>query len=215
MIRVHEVFKSIQGEGSMAGYPFAFIRLAGCNLRCAYCDTQDAWEGGTEESVIEVANRIADMGVPRVLVTGGEPLHQPDGRVLVDALVERGLKVFVETNGSIDLEGLNPRCRIVMDVKTPSSGEVEATNVMNLMWLKPGDEIKFVIGDRNDYEWARAFCVGRGLQNTHWTILFSPVYGKLPLRDLADWVLDDGLNVCVRPQLHKLIWPEGERRDRI
>jgi 7-carboxy-7-deazaguanine synthase len=211
MVIVHEVFQGIQGEGSLAGFPFTFIRLAGCNLHCEYCDTPEARDpAGTEESVIELADRVAGMGLSRVMVTGGEPLLQKDGRVLIDALVERGLDVTVETNGSIELEGVNPRARIIMDVKTPGSGQEPATNIMNLMWLKPTDEVKFVLTSRRDYAWARDFCRTRGLFETGRTIHFSPAHGLLPATELAEWILADKLNARVHIQLHKLLWPGGE-----
>ena len=211
MVIVHEVFQGIQGEGSQAGYPFTFIRLAGCNLHCEYCDTPEARDPvGTEESVIELADRVAAMGLSRVMVTGGEPLLQKDGRVLIDALVERRLDVSVETNGSIDLEGVNPRARIIMDVKTPGSGETRATNIMNLMWLKATDEVKFVLASREDYVWGRDFCRTRGLFETGRMIHFSPVHGVLSATSLAEWILADRLNARIQIQLHKLLWPQGE-----
>jgi 7-carboxy-7-deazaguanine synthase len=211
MVIVHEVFQGIQGEGLRAGYPFTFIRLAGCNLACDYCDTPDArGPAGTEESVIELADRVAAMGVPRVMVTGGEPLTQKDGRVLIEALVERGLDVTVETNGSIELEGVSPKARIIMDVKTPGSGQGGTAHVMNLMWLKNTDEVKFVLTGREDYVWARDFCRARGLFASGRTIHFSPVHGVLSAASLAEWILADRLNARVHLQLHKVLWPEGE-----
>lgn len=211
MVNVHGIFKSIQGEGCRAGYPFIFVRLAGCNLRCSYCDTPDTFEEGSEQSVIEISDRIADLSVPRVMVTGGEPLMQKDGSVLVDALIERNLQVVLETNGTYDLSGINKRCRIVMDIKTPGSGEDKNNKVMNLMWLKANDEIKLVLTGREDYVWARDFCVQRGLLDSKWIVHFSPAWGQLDPGDLAGWILQDRLNVRINLQLHKIIWPNGEK----
>ena len=212
MLRVHRVFRSIQGEGGQAGLGVAFIRLAGCNLRCSYCDTPEAreGEGGARRSVDELADRAAETGLARVMVTGGEPLIQPECRDLIAALVGRGLEVTVETNGSVSLEGLHPRARIVMDVKTPGSGHDAATDLANLERLRPGDEVKFVIGDRADYEWSRQFCRRHDLCSRQRFVHFSPVSGRLDPAKLAGWILEDRLPVRLNIQLHKVLWPDGE-----
>ena len=209
-LSVCEIFQSIQGESSFAGLPFAFVRLAGCNLRCRYCDTRYALEGGEEMSLERIVDTTLSYGWELVEITGGEPLVQQETPDLAARLMEKGCKVLVETNGSLDISVLPDGVIRVMDIKCPSSGESEHMLWENIWKLKPGDEVKFVVSDRHDYEWARGIL--RERFNTSKTkVLFSTVFGELPPRNLIEWILHDGLRVRFQPQLHKYIWPHELR----
>jgi 7-carboxy-7-deazaguanine synthase len=209
-LKVCEIFYSIQGESTRAGYPCIFIRLAGCNLRCSYCDTAYAQSPGTQYSVEDIIKTVGRYPCRLVEITGGEPLMQADTPELAAELLRRGYTVLLETNGSLLLDRLDPRCIRIVDVKCPSSGEGGSFNPAVLEALSDHDELKFVISDRSDYEFARDFLqrlAGVTLAAVH----FSPVMLRLSAADLSAWILADGLNVRCSPQLHRLIWPDMER----
>ena len=205
-MRITEIFHSIQGESSFAGLPCVFVRSTGCNLRCVWCDTAYAFHGGREMSVDEIVGEVERLGGDCRLVelTGGEPLLQKEIFALARALLDRGYTVLCETGGSLDLDRVPREVIKIVDVKCPGSGESHRNLWSNLEKLGPRDEIKFVIRDRADYEWALGVIRGRGLAGR--SILFSPVWGELELRELAEWVLADGAPVRVQTQLHKHIW---------
>jgi 7-carboxy-7-deazaguanine synthase len=209
MLRVTEIFHSIQGESSHAGRPCAFVRLAGCNLRCRWCDSEYTFTGGERMSIDDVVGRIKDYGCDLVEVTGGEPLAQSESFELIRRLCDEGLEVLIETSGSIDIAPVDPRATIILDLKCPGSGEVEKNRWENLQLLKPRDEIKFVIADRNDYDWARRIIAERNLDR--WTVLLSPVWGEMDLKSLAEWMLADRLPARLQTQLHKHIWGSEAR----
>lgn len=203
-MKVCEIFSSIQGESSFAGLPCTFIRLSGCNLRCSYCDTTYAYNDGSEMSIEEVMGIIRRSGLYLVEITGGEPLLQKEVFPLIERLVEEGYKVLIETNGSIDLSNVHSEATIIMDIKTPRSGMSSQMKLSNLSLLKPKDEIKFVLCDRGDYEWAREFITSHSL--TDQKILFSPAFGMLDPEKLSRWIIEDHLNVRLNLQIHKYIF---------
>jgi 7-carboxy-7-deazaguanine synthase len=206
---ITEIFHSIQGESTSAGLPCAFVRLTGCNLRCAYCDTTYAFSGGTEMTLSEILRTIGSFGCRLVEVTGGEPLLQPGVDALFTALCDAGYDVLLETGGSLDISSVDPRVRRIVDLKCPSSGMCDQNFWPNLSVLKTGDEIKFVIGTREDYDWAKDVMKTRGLSG-RCPVLFSPVHGRMEPAELAGWILEDRLNVRFQMQLHKHIWhPEA------
>ncbi|QEP43152.1 7-carboxy-7-deazaguanine synthase QueE [Ectothiorhodospiraceae bacterium BW-2] len=207
MLRLTELFVSLQGEGNGAGWPTVFVRLTGCPLRCHYCDSSYAFSGGQGVTVAEVVERVSCTEVTRVCVTGGEPLSQKETPQLLTALLDRGLQVSLETSGALSIAGLDRRLEIVMDVKTPGSGEVERTLERNLALLQGGDQLKFVLCGRRDYLWAKAWLAEHDLL-PQLTVLFSPVWGELSPSELAEWILADNLSVKLQLQLHKLLWGE-------
>ncbi len=212
-LRIAELFESIQGEGTHAGLPCAFVRLAGCNLRCSYCDTgfaQDA-ETGDEMDVKEVAARVRDFGLPLVQITGGEPLLQPACGELSDILLDDGATVLLETNGTLDISCVDPRVIRIMDLKCPTSGSSGSICWENIRRLRPHDEIKFVVADRSDYDWA-CDVIHREKLTGRCHILLSPAFGELDPRTLAKWMLRDRLQARLQIQLHKIIW--GDERGR-
>lgn len=204
MLRVTEIFNSIQGESTHVGRRCTFVRLTGCNLRCVWCDSEYTFKGGERMSLEDVLERVGGWDCRLVEVTGGEPLLQKESHELIRRLCDSGYEVLIETGGSLDISGVDERATLIMDVKCPGSGEVERNRLENLDHLRPQDELKFVIRDRADYEWSRELVRERQLDR--WTVLFSPVWGELELIDLAQWVLDDALPVRVQTQLHKHIW---------
>jgi 7-carboxy-7-deazaguanine synthase len=205
-LNVSEIFRSIQGESSFSGLPCVFIRLAGCNLHCRYCDTHYAQEGGNVLSLDEIIRQVTDFGVDLVEITGGEPLFQQETPDLVKALLKRGHKILVETNGSLDISVLPERAVRIMDIKCPSSGENHRVMWENVWKLSTDDEVKFVIADRLDYEWAVGI-ITEQLSHRNTKILFSTVYGELPPRNLVKWMLEDNIKARFQLQLHKYIWP--------
>jgi 7-carboxy-7-deazaguanine synthase len=207
---VNEIFHSIQGESRHAGRPCVFVRLTGCNLRCVWCDTPYAFEEGDELEVGTVAERVASYATPYVLVTGGEPLAQGGVHDLFAELLERGHEVAVETGGSLDIAPIDRRVMVVMDLKPPGSGMTEKNRWENLRHLEPTDEVKFVIADRADYEWARGVIAEHRLTDVC-GLLLSPVHGVLHPRPLAEWMLADRLPARLQVQLHKVIWPADMR----
>jgi 7-carboxy-7-deazaguanine synthase len=204
MLRVTEIFHSIQGESSHAGRPCVFVRLTGCNLRCRWCDSEYTFTGGTKMSLDDVAARVKEYGCNLVEVTGGEPLAQAESFDLIKRLLDEGLEVLIETSGSIDITPVDRRAKLILDIKCPGSGEAEKNRWSNLDDLRPHDEIKFVIADRADYDWARQVIADRRLDR--WTILISPVWGEMDMKSLAEWMLADRLPARFQTQLHKHIW---------
>ena len=209
-LTVNEVFFSVQGEGTRAGRPCVFVRLTGCPLRCAWCDTAYAFHEGDRREEDALLAQLEGFPCRLVQVTGGEPLAQPAAFAFITRLLDQGFEVLVETSGHISLEPLDPRAVAVMDIKAPGSGESHRTEWSNLDRLKRTDELKLVLLDRRDYEWARDLLRARALAE-RCTVLFSPVHGVLDPGQLARWVLDDGLPVRVQVQLHKYLWPGVER----
>jgi 7-carboxy-7-deazaguanine synthase len=203
-MRITEIFHSIQGESSHAGRPCVFVRLTGCNLRCRWCDSEYTFTGGERMWIDDVLARVKAYGCELVEVTGGEPLAQKEGFELIARLCDEGLEVLIETSGSIDIEPVDRRARIILDIKCPGSGEAEKNYWPNLGQLDPHDEIKFVIADRADYDWARNVIEQYDLSGR--TILFSPVWGELDLKPLAEWMLADRVAARLQTQLHKHIW---------
>lgn len=210
-LRITEIFYSLQGEATSVGWPTVFVRLTGCPLRCGYCDTAYAFQGGERRSIASIAAEVAGYGARHVCVTGGEPLAQRGCAALVSQLCDAGLHVSVETSGALDIAVLDARAQRVMDVKTPGSGEVARNLPGNLAQLRPHDCAKFVICDRADYEWSREF-VARHDLTARCEVLFSPAWGQVAAADLADWILADRLAVRFQLQLHKVLWGDAPGR---
>ncbi len=215
-LRVTEIFHSIQGESTWAGLPCVFVRLTGCPLRCVWCDTEYSFHGGEKISFEEILRRIEETGTRLVEITGGEPLIHPGAFRLTRILLDRGYTVLVETSGAVDVAPLDSRAHKIMDLKCPGSGEVEKNLWSNLDHLTGRDEVKFVVKDREDYEWTREVIRTRELDRrladgTLGALLISPVWGEMELRPLAEWTLEDGLPLRLQLQLHKLIWDPKAR----
>ncbi|WP_456388683.1 radical SAM protein [Desulfolithobacter sp.] len=208
---VNEIFYSIQGESTYAGLPCIFVRLTGCNLRCTYCDTRYAFDQGRTMTLVQIEHQISQHRCSLVEITGGEPLLQEQTPELVRRLLNRGYRVLLETNGSQDISRVDSRCRRIMDLKCPSSSEVEQNILENLHHLTPVDEIKFVLGDRHDYEWTREIIQQVRSLKLKNTILLSTVTEKLDHATLARWILEDSLEVRLQVQLHKIIWAPDTR----
>jgi 7-carboxy-7-deazaguanine synthase len=204
MLRVTEIFHSIQGESSHAGRPCVFVRLTGCNLRCRWCDSEYTFAGGEKMSLDAIMDQVRGYGCNLVEVTGGEPLAQAKSLDLIRRLCDERFEVLIETSGSIDIEPVDRRAKIILDIKCPGSGESARNRWSNLDHLKSVDEIKFVIADRADYEWSKKIIDERKLQR--WTILMSPVWGEIEMKSLAEWMLADRLPARFQTQLHKHIW---------
>ena len=209
-MRITEIFFSIQGESSFTGMPCIFIRTTGCNLRCVWCDTAYAFYGGTEMSLDGIITKIKEYPCKLVELTGGEPMLQHDMPELSQRLLELGYTVLMETGGSLDLSKLDPRVIKIMDLKCPGSGEHGKNYWPNLNLLQPRDQIKFVLKDRRDYEWACQVIRERELDR-RFHLLFSPVHGALDLQQLAGWMLSDGVQARLQIQLHKYIWHPDTR----
>jgi 7-carboxy-7-deazaguanine synthase len=204
-LRVTEIFHSIQGESTLAGQPCVFVRLTGCPLRCSWCDTEYAFFGGRELAIEDVLGDAGRYGCQLVEVTGGEPLGQPGAPELLKTLCDHGYTVLLETSGAIDTSAIDSRVRIILDVKCPGSGMTDRMHWPNVERLRSHDEVKFVIQDRADYEWAQAV-VSRYRLSDRCPVLFSPVFGLLEARLLAEWILADRLAVRLQLQMHKHIW---------
>ncbi len=209
-MRVTEIFHSIQGESTFAGRPCVFVRLTGCPLRCTWCDTDYAFYGGSERPIDEIIGLVRAYECPLVEVTGGEPLAQPQCALLLSRLCDEGFTVLLETSGALDTASVDPRVRVILDVKCPGSGMTDRMNWTNVERLRAQDEAKFVMKDRFDYEWARETVARYGIDR-RCTVLFSPVFGALEPRQLAEWVLADRLPVRYQLQLHKLVWSPDMR----
>ncbi len=209
-LQVTEIFHSIQGESTRAGLPCVFVRLTGCPLRCTWCDTEYAFHGGESITVDTILDRVQAYRCPLVEVTGGEPLHQSDTLVLLKKLCDINLQVMLETSGALDISPVDSRVSIILDIKCPGSGMTDRMLWSNLDHLSAKDEVKFVLQDRTDYEWAREivrhYCI-----EERCPVLFSPVFDSLALQPLAEWVLADRLSVRIQVQLHKLIWDPETR----
>jgi 7-carboxy-7-deazaguanine synthase len=209
-MRVTEIFHSIQGESTFAGQPCVFVRLTGCPLRCTWCDTEYAFYGGSGQSIEQILAKVESYGCRLVEVTGGEPLAQPESLTLITRLCERGFDVLIETSGAIDTAAVDARAHVILDVKCPGSGMSDRVHWPNLDRLTGKDEVKFVLTDRSDYDWACHVLAQYELAS-RCPVLMSPVFGSLDVRQLAEWILADRLPVRLQLQLHKLIWTPDMR----
>lgn len=209
-MKINEIYKSIQGESTYAGLPCVFVRTTGCNLRCVYCDTAYAFYEGEEMTLPQILKKVDLFRIPLVELTGGEPLLQKETPDLVKQLLDKKYTVLVETGGSLDISKLDPRAIRVMDLKCPSSGEMESMNWDNLQYLKPQDEVKFVIGDERDFYWSANVVKEHRLQKKC-PVLFSCVFEKLEPQKLAEWILKENLQVRLQLQLHKFVWEPATR----
>lgn len=206
-LRIHEIFYSIQGETSRSGLPTTFVRLTGCPMRCGYCDTAYAFNGGSNMSLDEILDKVASLGAHYITVTGGEPLAQKACWPLLTALCDVGYSVSLETGGAIDTSQVDSRVSVILDIKTPGSGELKNMRMDNIKYLKAQDEVKFVLCDRADYDWAKNLLAEHNLNKTC-SVLFSPVYNQVNPTELAEWILQDKLPVRMQVQLHKILWGE-------
>jgi 7-carboxy-7-deazaguanine synthase len=207
---VHEIYRSLQGESTFAGLPCVFVRLTACHLRCGYCDTRHAFHEGETMTLDAVVERALGLGDGLVEVTGGEPLLQPEALPLLARLADAGRTVLLETSGAVDITPVDPRVRIILDVKTPGSGEVAANLWSNLDRLKPTDEVKFVICDRPDFDWSVGQVVARGLTG-RCPVHFGPAFGSINPADLAGWILETRLPIRLQLQQHKILWDPAAR----
>ncbi len=205
-LKITEVFLSIQGESLTVGLPTVFVRLTGCPLRCSYCDSEYAFYGGERKTLHELLQTVDDFGVEHVCVTGGEPLAQSNVKHLLSALCNRNYQVSLETSGALSIAGVDPRVSVVMDLKAPSSNEVERNHYDNIELLKPTDQIKFVILDRQDYDWAVFKLREYQLHHKVAEVLFSPGADSIEHATLVDWIIEDKLPVRFQLQLHKILW---------
>ncbi len=210
-LRITEIFYSLQGEARTVGLPTVFVRLTGCPLRCGYCDTAYAFQGGEKRSLEQVLQQVAEYSPRYVTVTGGEPLAQKGCLALLSALCDAGYEVSLETSGALDVSGVDSRVVKVMDLKTPGSGECERNRMENLELLSRQDQVKFVICDRADYEWSRQQLTEHRLAE-RCEVLFSPAHGQQEAAQLADWILADRLPVRFQVQLHKYLWGDSPGR---
>jgi 7-carboxy-7-deazaguanine synthase len=204
-LKLTEIFLSLQGEANAVGWPTVFVRLTGCPLRCQYCDTPYAFHGGEWTALDDVVAKVDSFGVRHVCVTGGEPLAQRSVHPLLKTLCDRGYDVSIETSGALDIGDIDTRVTRVVDVKTPASGEAHRNRLENLSVLRSGDQVKFVICSREDYEWSRALVADRSL-TSRCMVLFSPAFGQVEPRSLAEWIIADRLGVRFQLQLHKVLW---------
>lgn len=206
VLHVHEIYASVQGESSFVGWPCVFVRTTGCNLRCSWCDTTQAFHGGTKRARVDVLREALAFGTPLVELTGGEPLLQAGVPPLLTELCDAGKTVLIETSGERDIAVCDPRVHRIVDLKAPGSGESHRIRWENLPLLGERDEVKFVLADRADYEWARAVLAEHDLAPRVRNVLVSPVHGVLDPKELVTWILDDRLPVRMQVQLHKYIW---------
>lgn len=205
-LKITEIFYSLQGESSTVGLPTVFVRLTGCPLRCHYCDSEYAFFGGERLALDDILAQVAAFNPRYICVTGGEPLAQPNCLPLLSRLCDAGYQVSLETSGAMPVDQVDPRVVKVLDLKTPASGEMQRNLWSNLEFLSSRDQVKFVLCDRTDYEWARFKLDEHRLAERAGEVLFSPSYGQLDARQLADWILADNLPVRFQVQLHKLLW---------
>lgn len=207
---VHEIYVSVQGESTHAGRPCTFVRLAACHLRCTWCDTPQAFDEGTRRSLDDVIGDVHARGVDLVEVTGGEPLLQPGVHPLMARLCDLGHRVLLETSGSLDIGGVDPRVMRIVDFKCPGSGELLANRWANVALLTPRDEVKFVLADRADYEWARGVMTEHRLAR-RCEVLLSTAHGRLAPAEVVRWMLEDGLDARFQLQMHKVLWDPNAR----
>jgi 7-carboxy-7-deazaguanine synthase len=205
-LRITEIFYSLQGESRTVGLPTVFVRLTGCPLRCQYCDTAYAFTGGELHTLEHILADVAQYAPRYICVTGGEPLAQPNCLPLLNALCNSGYQVSLETSGALDVSGVDPRVSKVIDLKTPGSGEVSRNLYSNMQMLGAGDQVKFVLCNREDYDWARFKLDEYTLSKSACEVLFSPSHGELEPRELAEWIIADNLPVRFQMQLHKYLW---------
>lgn len=205
-LRINEIFHSLQGESRTVGLPTTFVRLTGCPLRCGYCDTEYAFHEGSQLAITDILATVKANGARHVCVTGGEPLAQPNCLALLQTLCDAGFEVSIETSGAMDIAMIDQRVSVVMDLKTPGSNECDRNLMSNISHLKATDQVKFVICDRRDYDWAKAKVDQYDLQGRVGEVLFSPSFGQVMAKDLAEWILNDRLQVRMQLQLHKFIW---------
>lgn len=208
-LRITEIFYSLQGEARTVGLPTVFVRLTGCPLRCVYCDTEYAFHGGELMSLDSIVSRVAESAPQYVTVTGGEPLAQPNCLPLLARLCDVGYEVSLETSGAMPVAEVDPRVVKVLDLKTPASGEMARNDFANIPHLTDNDQVKFVICDRDDYEWARFKVDEHQLVRRVSDVLFSPSHGQQSPRELAQWILEDRLPVRLQLQMHKLLWDDA------
>lgn len=210
-LTINEIYFSVQGESTWAGLPCVFVRLTFCDLRCTYCDTEYAFYEGKKQSLGEIVAAVQPYDCPLVEVTGGEPLLQKNVLPLLTLLADADLTVLLETSGAHDIAAVDPRVHRIMDLKTPGSGEVERNLFANIEHLTLRDEVKFVIGSREDYEWSRAQLYQHRLAERCRAVLFSPIFGRIDPREIVDWILADKLPVRFQLQMHKFIWTPTQR----
>ena len=207
MLRVTEIFRSIQGESTHAGRPCTFVRLTGCPMRCVWCDSEYTFTGGEHVSIEDVMRQVRDFGCQLVEVTGGEPLAQTEAFELIKSLCDAGYEVLIETGGYVSTENVDKRAKIILDIKCPGSGEAERNNWPNLSRLHPDrDEVKFVVADRTDWDFARGVIKEHNLERRAHAILISLAWGQLDLKELASWIAGSGMNLRLQLQMHKYIW---------
>lgn len=211
-LRLTEIFHSLQGESSYVGLPTTFIRLTGCPLRCVYCDTAYAFEGGTKWSLNSIMEQVAAYTAENVCVTGGEPLAQPNCIHLLDALIDTGYKVSLETSGAMPIQEVNSGVVRIVDLKTPSSGEQARNFWENVEFLRKRDQVKFVIGNQADFDWSISKVIEHDLINRVSDVLFSPVHGEYPLDEFAQKIIDSGMRLRMQLQLHKYVWGDAQGR---
>ena len=210
-LTINEIYESIQGESTWAGERCVFIRLTFCDLRCNYCDTEYAFYEGQKTSLKEIVDRVASYKCPLIEITGGEPLLQPNVIPLMSILCDAGYTLLLETSGTNDISQVDPRVHRIMDLKTPGSGEVEQNLWSNIDHLTKLDEVKFVMGSREDYEWSRDKVQRYDLSSRCSAVLFSPIFGRIDPRQIVEWILADNLNVRFQLQMHKFIWKPTQR----
>lgn len=210
-LTINEIYLSVQGESTWAGFPCVFVRLTFCDLRCNYCDTEYAFYEGKKQSLGEILDQVLGYHCPLVEITGGEPLLQKNVLPLMTMLADAGRTVLLETSGAHDIATVDPRVHRIMDLKTPGSGEVDRNLFSNIAQLTPRDEVKFVIGSREDYEWSRAQLREHHLAERCHAVLFSPIFGRIDPRQIVEWILADQLPVRFQLQMHKFIWTPTQR----
>jgi 7-carboxy-7-deazaguanine synthase len=210
-LTVNEIYHSVQGESTWAGEPCVFVRLTFCDLRCNYCDTEYAFYEGKKQTLTEIAAAVATFRCPLVEITGGEPLLQKNVLPLMALLADAGHTVLLETSGAHDISAVDPRVHRIMDLKTPGSGECERNLFSNIAHLGKRDEVKFVIGSREDYEWSKTQLERYRLDESCRAVLFSPIFGRIDPRDIVEWILADRLPVRFQLQMHKFIWTPTQR----
>jgi 7-carboxy-7-deazaguanine synthase len=210
-LTINEIYHSIQGESTWVGQPCVFVRLTFCDLRCNYCDTEYAFYEGKKQALQEIVEAVQAFHCPLVEITGGEPLLQKNVLVLMSTLCDAGSTVLLETSGARDISKVDPRVHRIMDLKTPGSGEVDKNLWSNIDCLTSRDEVKFVMGSREDYEWSRDKVQRYDLSRRSHAVLFSPIFGRIDPREIVEWILADNLNVRFQLQMHKFIWSPTQR----